>query len=190
MKLHLVSTPLVLLIACSGGSTKPKPAAPTPRPMPPVEPVAKRPPPKPEPPPPPPPPMEWQATARLNPVKGVRMPAFDVSFFQVEGESTRARTNAAIEKLKAGSYHLVVHAGTECGPKGNKAGGAMVDLSDGGLVVAKKKEAPSIDLDSVAIPLAGEGSIIGHAIVLHADKRGKLGSAVACGIVVSEGETD
>jgi hypothetical protein len=180
-----VSIALGLLVACGGG--KPRPAAPAPKPQPVARPVARKPPPAPEPPPPPPPPMEWFATARLDPVKGVRMPSFEIAFFQVEGEATRARTAAPIEKLKAGSYHLVVHEGGECGPKANKTGAVLVDLSQDGLVVAKRKQAPTIDVQSVAIPLDGEGSIIGRALVLHADKRGKPGNPVACGIVAAQG---
>jgi hypothetical protein len=187
VKLHLVSVPLVFLLACGGTTTKKHVTVV--KPMPAARPVVKKPPPPPEPPPPPPPPMEWHATVRLEPVKGVRMPGFEIAFVQVEGEATRARTTAAIDKLKAGSYHLVVHDGSECGKKGEKVGAALIDLSADALLVAKKKELPSLDVESGALPLDGDSSIVGHAVVLHADKRGKLGKAVACGLVVSQGSS-
>jgi hypothetical protein len=180
----LASIPVVLLVACTG-TGQPKSAAPAPKPMPPVEPVVKKPPPEPEPPPPPPPPMEWHATARLDPVKGVKMPPFEITFFQVEGESTRARTDGTIAKLKAGKYQLAVHQGDTCGPKAKLAGPVMVVLTQDGPLVATRKETPSVDVTSIAIPLDGDGSIVGKTLVLHADKRGKLGNPVACGAIVA-----
>lgn len=185
MKIQLVSVPLAFLIACGGSQKKPAPAPV--KPVVAVKPVEKKPPPEPEPPPPPPPPQEWSAAARLEPVKGIRMPAFAITFFQVEGESTRARTDGPIAKLKAGKYHLVLHEGTECGPKANKAGPVRLNLSEGSLLVATRKETPAVDVESEALPLDGDGSIVGQALVLHADKRGKPGNPVACGLVVSQG---
>lgn len=182
MKLHLVSTmPFVFLLACGGSSKKPVAAKPQPTVT--VKPVQKKPPPEPEPPPPPPPPKEWHATASVAAVKGVKMPAFEIAFDQTEGEPGRAHTSGAIEKLKAGTYRLVVHEGGTCGPKGDKAGAALVDLTQDAPLVATRKAFPSVDVESSAIALDGDGSIVGKAIVLHADKRGKPGKAVACGVI-------
>ena len=185
MKLLSSTTTLLILLAACGGPSKPKAAAPTPAPMVETKPVVEEPPAPPEP-PPPPPPMEWHASAQLAPVKGSKMPAVDVVFFQVEGEAGRARSSGAFEKLKAGKYHLVVHQGSECGAKASKAGGTLFDLSAEQLLVATRKEAPSFDVQSATIALDGEGSIVGHALVLPADKRGKLGAAVACGVIVGD----
>lgn len=173
---------LVLLVACGGGA-KPKPAAPRPTaPAPVARPVE----PAPEPAaPPPPPPMEWRASAQLAPLKGVKMAVVNVVFLQTEGESTSARSSTALDQLKAGSYHLAIHQGGECGPRATKIGALLVDLSAGALLVATKHAAPSIETNSVAIALDGDASIIGHTLVLHADKRGKPGKPVACGVVVS-----
>ncbi|HVV86031.1 MAG TPA: hypothetical protein VHE35_23385 [Kofleriaceae bacterium] len=187
MKRHLASIIPALVLAGCGGS-KPKPATPAPvDPMPATTPAVEETEPAPAPDPePPPPPQQWQASAELVPIKGVKMPSFQIAFVQTEGESTHVRSAAAIEKLKKGSYHLVVHQGTDCGAKAAKAGVAMVDLTESNLLVATKTDMPSVDLENGATPLDGEGSIVGHALVLHADKHGKIGSAVACGIISPE----
>jgi hypothetical protein len=52
----------------------------------------------------------------------------------------------------------------------------------------ERRELPSIDVESGALPLDGDSSIIGKALVLHADRRGKLGKAVACGLIVATGD--
>lgn len=184
MKLPVLSTMSLVVVAACGGAAAPEPAAPRPAPKPAVRPVEATPVREPEPPPPPPPPMEWYASVRLAPVKGVRMAPVELALFQVEGESTRVRSLAPFG-VKAGTYHLVVHEGSECGPKGNKAGAVGLELTQDQPLVATRKVAPSVDLESRAIALDGEGSIVGHALVLHGDKRGRLGNPVACGVVVA-----
>lgn len=186
MKLPVLSTTTLFVLAACGGS-KPAPEAPRRMaPLPAVRPAVKPPRPRPEPPPPPPPPMEWHAAAQLAPVKGVRMPPVDVTLWQVEGEPLQIRSSAPIAKLKAGSYRLVVHEGEACGAKAKLAGAVMVDLSAEAPLVATRKEAPSVELETRAATLDGDGSILGHALVLHGEKRGKLGAPLACGVVMGE----
>jgi hypothetical protein len=36
--------------------------------------------------------------------------------------------------------------------------------------------------------LDGDGAIVGHTLVLHADAKGKPGRPLACGAIVSAGE--
>ena len=160
------------LIACGGGGTK----EPTPPVAPPPAPVVKA---EPEPPPPPPPPKKFFAKAALTAVKGAKMAGATVSFAQTEGEPTKVTTE--IEGLKAGKYHVVIHEAAECGPNATKAGaawpgGASVPL---GFTVVKGALG---ELDaSGALPIDGDASIVGHTLVLHEDKKGAPGKAVACG---------
>lgn len=176
----------MLAMAC-GGKAKPK-TAPTPSPEKEVEPIAD-PEPTPKPAPPPPPKM-WHAKADLTPVKGSKMKATSVTFAQTEGESVQVTTDAPIEGLKPGKYHFVIHEGAACGPNATKVGAAWgsggapldVDVAKGG--------AGSIDQADRELALDGDASVVGHTLVLHDDKKGKPGKAIACGPITSAGETD
>ena len=42
--------------------------------------------------------------------------------------------------------------------------------------------------ESVALPIDGDASIVGHTLVLHDDKKGQPGKAVACGTVDMAGD--
>ncbi|HTJ46173.1 MAG TPA: superoxide dismutase family protein, partial [Kofleriaceae bacterium] len=164
------------LVACGG---KAKPAAPTPPPPmdKEVEPVEDE---KPDPKPPaPPPPKVWHAKAELAPVKGSKMKAATIAFSQTEGESVQIVTDTPIDGLKAGKYHLVIHEAASCGPNATKAGAAWsagaVDLD------VAKGASGSVDQSDGDLMLDGEHSVVGHTLVLHDDKKGKPGKAVACG---------
>ena len=167
------------LIACGGGEKK-EPTTPV---APPPAPVVKA---EPEPPPPPPPPKKFSAKSALTAVKGSKIAAATVSFAQTAGEPTKVTTE--IEGLKAGKYHVVIHESAECGPNATKAGavwpgGASVTL---GFTVVKGALG-EID-ESVALPIDGDASIVGHTLVLHEDKKGAPGKAVACGTIDMAGD--
>jgi hypothetical protein len=177
MKRHLLLAIIPALAACGGGSKKTEAPAP--------EPVAE-PEPAPEPePPPPPPPKVWKASAALTTTKGYKVKPVEVAFEQTEGEATKI-TAASIEGLKVGTYHLVFHTGAECGPSATKAGPAWPANAATSLTIEVAKGAPvAIDLSNADVTLDGENSVVGHTLVIHEDKKGKLGKAVACGPIAS-----
>lgn len=176
-------TPILLafVLAACGGSSQPKPVAP---PAPVVDETEElgsgdldsAPPVVDELPPPP----EWEVTATLVPVKGTKLAPAVVTFTQTEGEGTRVV--ASLEGLKPGLYHLAVHAATTCGKNATKAGAIWDEAAGAVVTVEVAKGAPGV-LDTIDVPLQldGEYAIVGHALVLHADKKGKPGKAVACG---------
>lgn len=170
------------LISCGGGGKK-EPVAPV---APPPEPVVKA---EPEPPPPPPPaPKQFSAKAALTPVKGAKIPAVTVSFAQTEGAPTKVTTE--IEGLKAGKYHFVIHEAAECGPNATKAGAVWPGGASAPLSINVLKGALGELDESVALPIDGDASIVGHTLVLHEDKKGTPGKAVACGTIdLAGGET-
>jgi hypothetical protein len=169
------------LIACGGGGSK-EPAAPV---APPPPPVVKA---EPEPPPPPPPPKKFSAKAALTPVKGAKQTAATVSFAQTEGEPTKVTTE--IEGLKAGKYHFIIHESAECGPNATKAGAAWPGGASVTLGFTVVKGALGELDENVALPIDGDASIVGHTLVLHEDKKGAPGKAVACGTIdMAGGET-
>jgi len=168
----------VFLISCGGGGKK-EPAAPV---APPPEPVVKA---EPEP-EPPPPPKTFSAKAALTPVKGAKIAGVTVSFAQTEGEPTKVTTE--IEGLKAGKYHFVIHENADCGPNATKAGAVWPGGASAPLTITVLKGALG-ELDhSVALPIDGDASIVGHSLVLHEDKKGAPGKAVACGTIDKAGD--
>jgi hypothetical protein len=139
---------------------------------------------EPEPEPEPPPPAQYHATATLTGLKGVKLAPADVAFTQTEGEGTRIVVE--LSGLKAGRYHLAVHEGASCGKNAAGAGPIWVDAADATLDVEVEKGAPaSLDQLDVPMGLTGDAAVVGHTLVLHADKKGKPGKAVACGEIVS-----
>jgi Cu/Zn superoxide dismutase len=167
------------LIACGGGTKEVKPpVAPTPAPVVKAEPEP--------PPPPPPPPKRFSAEAALTPVRGVKMTAATVSFSQTEGESTKVTTE--IEGLKAGKYHVVVHESAECGPNAKKAGPVWPGAASVELGFTVLKGAIGELDETVALPIDGDTSIVGHTVVVHLDKKGQPGKVVACGTIDMAGE--
>jgi len=180
VKLNLLLLSCLLAASCGGSKSKPaaEPVAPAPvdhddggevEPV--DEPVVEA-----------PPPAQWQATATLVPVKGVKLSGTAVTFTQTEGENTRV--TVALDGLKPGAYHLVVHAAATCGKNATKAGAIWAETA--GATVgfdASKGTTTDVDSDDLALPLEGAATVIGHALVLHADKQGKPGKAVACGAI-------
>jgi Cu/Zn superoxide dismutase len=93
--------------------------------------------------------------------------------------------------LKPGMYHLVVHESGDCGKNATRAGAVFAAASDVALKLDVAKGAPaSLEELDVALMLDGDDSIVGHTLVLHEDKKGKPGKAIACGTIVAEGSDD
>lgn len=169
-----------LFIAACGGSKKPAEQPP---------PVAKTEDKPAEPPPPaePPKPQHFGAKAALTPVKGAKMEAGTVTFEQDEGEGTKVVSE--ITGLKNGTYHLVIHEGSECGPNATKAGpawkgGAAVKLS----FKVGKDQPGNLSEEGVKLMVGGDVPIVGQTLVLHDDKKGAPGKALACGTIDKVGE--
>lgn len=187
MKLNVFVIASFALVACGG---KAKKATDQPPPDPDlgseVEPIDE---PEPEPEPEPPPPQRWSARAELAPVKGAKVKARVVSFAQTEGAGADIAGDAPFDGLKAGTYHLVVHASPECGKNATKAGPVLAATAGVALTLVVVKGAPAALEDSgVGLTLDGDDSIVGHTLVLHEDKKGKPGKALACGPIVADGD--
>ena len=184
---HAMILMSVFAIAACGGKKKPAPAEPK-EPEAGEAPAAENKKPAPEPaepaaPPPPPPPKSWHAKADLTPVKGVKIKAATVTFSQEEGAPVTVGSTGWFEGIKAGKYHLVVHEGADCGPNATKAGKPM---ATGDIPFTAAKGTESLDAGKVdGIQLDGDGAIVGHTLVLHEDKKGKPGKALACGAIAS-----
>ena len=189
---HTMILMSILAIAACGGK-KPAPAQPTvpedsdsdsPPPVaetkkPPLEPA------EPPAPPPPPPPKSWHAKADLAPVKGAKIKAATVTFAQEEGQQVAVGSTGWFTGMKAGKYHLVVHEAAACGPNATKAGKPMASAD---IPFTATKGMDSLSVGNVAaIQLDGDGAIVGHTLVLHDDKKGKPGKALACGAIASGG---
>lgn len=178
----------ILAIAACGGK-KPAPKEPEPKeaeaePPPPAEtkPAEPEPAPAPEP-PPPPPPKTWHAQAQLTPVKGARLKGATVTFSQQEGQPVSVASTGWFDGIKAGKYHLLVHQNSECGANASKAGKPIAGAD---IPFAAAKGMDALSVDSVAsIQLDGDTAIVGHVLVLHDDKRGKPGKALACGPIAA-----
>jgi hypothetical protein len=169
----------ILAVAACGGGNKPAAQPKDPEPM--ANETESKPAPEPEPEaaPPPPPPKKWHAAAELTPVKGSRIKPATVTFEQEEGGETSVSNTGWFDGLKAGKYHLVVHASADCGNNATKAGRVMVG-SD--MPFTNAKGATSLEVDkTAALALDGDSTIIGHSLVLHDDKKGKIGKPLACG---------
>jgi hypothetical protein len=165
---------MTALGACGG--SKPKPAAPVEQPEPEPEPQAEKPAD-----PPPAPPKQWHAKAALTPVKGAKLKPMLVSFSQREGEETTVEANA-FSGAKAGTYWLVVHASDSCGPNATKAGAAWETASALKVVIAKDLSG-GLESGVAQFDLDGDTGAMGRTLVLHEDKKGSPGKAVACGSI-------
>jgi Cu/Zn superoxide dismutase len=176
----------ILAIAACGGS-KPPPAEPK---EPEPEPAAAeaKPAPEPEPAPapeplPPPPPKSWKAQAALTPSKGVKLKGATVTFAQEEGQPTVVASTGWFDGIKAGKYHLVVHEGADCGANASKAGKPVAG-ADVAFAAAKGLEALP-ETTAATIALDGDAAVVGKTLVLHDDKKGKPGKALACGPIAA-----
>jgi hypothetical protein len=184
MKHSTIWISILAIAACGGKKAAPaEPKEPEPEPTPVTE---TKPPPEPEPapapePPPPPAPKTWHAQAQLAPVKGARLKGATVTFTQHEGQPVAVGSTGWFDGIKAGKYHLLVHDGAECGPNATRAGKAM---ASGDIPFTAAKGMTGLDVGQVAsIQLEGDAAIVGHTLVLHDDKRGKPGKALACGAI-------
>ncbi len=169
-----------LIAACGGGGKKPGRAANTSTaraPEPPEEsepepPVAAAPKLK-----------EWHAKAALTPVKGAKQKPALISFSQREGDDTSVESEG-LEGAKPGTYWLVVHEGDSCGPNATKAGAPWPGAGDTNLrIVIEKDLTGGLEANTVRFALGGDVGVIGHVLVLHDDKKGKPGKALACGVI-------
>jgi len=170
----------VLAVAACGGK-KSEPAQPKPEPEPPPAPKPE-PEPAPEPPPPPPPAKQWHAQAELTPVKGSKFKAATVTFSQAEGKPVTIGSSGWFEGIKSAPYHLVVHDGAACGPNATKAGKPGTDIA---FVATAGMDALDVGEVPAGLVLDGDGTIVGHTLVLHDDKKGKPGKALACGTIAA-----
>jgi Cu/Zn superoxide dismutase len=124
----------------------------------------------------------------MTPVKGAKLEGGTVTFMQEEGSDTKVSSD--FSGLKKGTYHLVIHDGSECGPNATKAGapwkgGEVVKL----MFKVGGDNAGNID-ESVKLMLGGVAPIIGQTLVLHDDKKGTPGKALACGTIDAVGGGD
>ncbi|HEY5935150.1 MAG TPA: superoxide dismutase family protein [Kofleriaceae bacterium] len=196
MKIKLSAILFGVLFAAACGGKKADPVQPEPMPAQP-DPAAVAPEPAPAPTPepapvaepaPPPAPKMFKAKVELAPVKGAKMKAVAVSFTQEEGKPTKVELQGAIEGLKPGKYHLVVHEAAECGPNATKAGKIWATTEATPVTLTAAKGAPAaLDTPEVQLNLDGDASIVGKTIVLHDDKKGKPGKAQACGAISADG---
>ncbi len=182
----------ILAIAACGGS-KPPPAEPKePDPEPAPAPAAEaKPDPEPEPaaapePAPAPPPKTLYAQAALVPVKGAKIKGATVTLTQEGDQPVAVGSNGWFDGLKPGKYHLVVHEAADCGPNATKAG-KPVAAADVPFAATKGMDSLSI-AQAATIQLQGDAAVVGHALVLHADAKGKPGKALACGAIAAAGE--
>jgi Cu/Zn superoxide dismutase len=179
----------ILAIAACGGKkpepkepAEPKEAAAEPAPAAETKPAEAEPPPAPEP-PPPPTPKTWHAQAQLAPVKGAKLKGATVTFTQQEGGPVSVASTGWFDGIKAGKYHLLVHQNSDCGANATKAG---KPISGADIPFAAAKGMDALAVDQVAtIQLDGDTAIVGHTLVLHDDKRGKPGKALACGAIAA-----
>ena len=174
---------LACVVACGGGTKKQVEEAPPQV----VEKKAEEPAPPPEP-EPPPVPKSYSAKAAMTAVKGAKLDGGTVTFTQEDGSDTKVSSD--FTGLKKGTYHLVIHDGSECGPNATKAGapwkgGEAVKLT---FKVGGDSDG-NID-ESVKLMLSGVAPITGQTLVLHDDKKGTPGKALACGTIDGVGGMD
>ena len=183
MKHTTILISILAIAACGGKKSAPEaPKEPEPAPAPVVEaPPAPAPAPEPA---PPPPPKAWKASAELTPVKGQKIKGATVTFAQTEGKPVAIGSTGWFDGIKSGKYHLVVHESAECGVNAAKAGKplAATATTEMGFTAAKGMDA--LDIGTVeGVSLDGDSTIVGHTLVLHEDKKGKPGKALACGAI-------
>jgi hypothetical protein len=128
-------------------------------------------------------PKVWYAKAALTPSKGSKLKPVIVALVQTEGEDTEV-TGDVIAGLKAGTYHVVVHDGETCGPNGTKAGPPR-EGTEGVVFVIARDLSGGLGPALIRSELEGDESIVGRALVLHDDKKGRPGKILACGIIES-----
>jgi hypothetical protein len=180
MKHITILMSILAIAACGGKKHAPvQPKDPEPESAPVAE--SKKPEPEPAEPVKPPPPKSWHAQAELTAVKGVKLKTATVTFAQEEGQQVTVGSTGWFDGIKSGKYHLVVHEAAECGANAAKAGKPM---ATGDIPFTAAKGMDALDVGKMdGIQLDGDGSIVGHALVLHDDKKGKPGKVLACGAI-------
>ena len=160
------------LVAC-GGASAPKQA-----PVEPVKPVVT----EDAPPPAPPPEKEptiLHAKAEMTPAKGSKLEPFVIAFMQREGDNALVLADLPVG-VKAGTYHYVIHDGADCA----KPGPPWAETKDVSLkLVVLADLTGALENTELAAHLDGEKALVEHTLVLHEDKKGKPGKAVACGTI-------
>ena len=183
MKHTTILISILAIAACGGKKSAPEaPKEPEPAPAPVVE-APPAPAPEPEP-APPPPPKAWKASAELTPVKGQKIKGATVTFAQTEGKPVAIGSTGWFEGIKSGKYHLVVHESAECGVNAAKAGKPLAATASTEIGFTAAKGMDALDIGTVeGVSLDGDATIVGHTLVLHDDKKGKPGKALACGAI-------
>ena len=181
-----------LVVGCAG--KKKEPVQPVPEPQPtaeaegqkPADPPTTPPAPTPEPTPPPPPaPTVFKAKADMAPVKGVKIKPQTITLQQEQGKGSTV-TGGWFEGLKKAKYHFVVHEKGDCAANATKVGPAFAGAGESKVTMDASKDQTNIDHSGLSWPLEGDTSVVGKALVLHEDKKGKPGKAVACGVIAKD----
>ncbi len=126
------------------------------------------------------------AKAALDPVKGAKQPPGVVTFTQ---DASGTSVTSDFSGLARGRYHLIIHDGSACGPNATQAGAPWkgAEAVKLGFTVGGD-EAGNVDETGVALSLDGVAPIIGQTLVLHDDKKGAPGKALACGTIDAVGQ--
>lgn len=172
---------MALVVGCGGSEAKPaeEPVSAMKREAAPAEPS--------EPPPPAEPavPKARAAKAALEPVKGAKQPPGTVTFTQ-DGSGTSVTSD--FSGLPRGRYHLVIHDGTECGPNATQAGAPWKGAESVKLTFSVGGDEPgNLDETGTSLMIDGVAPIVGQTLVLHDDKKGAPGKALACGTIDAVG---
>jgi len=128
-------------------------------------------------------PKQVYAKAALTPVKGSKLRPALVSFSQRKGDDTNIESDS-LRGAKPGTYWLVLHDGDSCGQNATKAGPPWSGAADTKLrIVIGKDRTGGLEATEAAFALTGDAGAVGHTLVLHEDKKGKAGKALACGVI-------
>ncbi len=123
------------------------------------------------------------AKAALTPVKGTKLKPLIVSFSQRGDEETSIESDD-MNGAKPGTYWLIVHKGDKCGPNATKAGAPWPGASQEKLrIVVGKDLTGGLEASVVRFDLTGDDGAVGHVLLLHENKKGKPGKALACGVI-------
>ena len=176
---------VIALVGCGGGGKKTVEEPPPP----PVQEKKEEPPPEPAAPAEPAVPKSMSAKAAMTPVKGAKLEGGTVTFTQEAGSDTNVTSDFA--GLKKGTYHLVIHDGSECGDNATKAGPPWKGGEAVKLMFKVGGDNPgNLDESGVKLSLSGVAPIIGQTLVLHDDKKGTPAKALACGTIDAVGGSE
>lgn len=129
-------------------------------------------------------PVILHAKAEMTPTKGSKLEPFVIAFMQRQGDNALVLADLPVG-VKAGTYHYVIHEGSECA----KPGPTWAETKDVDLrLVVLEDLTGALDNTELAAHLEGEQTLIGHTLVLHDDKKGKPGKALACAPIVASDE--